>query len=129
MNSNQLFTTVSIIASSFVVWIYLLTQVQPNKDDLLIMVTFFLTLIVWVGSGIAYLLYFYRVKKSNREIIFAHISPSLRQGFIIAMTIATLLFLQLIRVVSTWDVILVMTSAVIFEIALGRTTTEGGLRK
>jgi hypothetical protein len=122
MTLNQRFTTVSIIASSFAVWLYLVTQVQPDKNDMLIMVTFFLTLIVWLGSAIAYGLYIHRVKKSNREIIFAHITPSLRQGFIIAATLATLLFLELIRVLSGWDIVLLIASAVTFELALSRSS-------
>ncbi len=122
MTLNQRFTTVSIIASSFAVWLYLVTQVQPDKSDILIMVTFFLTLIVWLGSAFAYSLYVYRVKKGNHEIIFAHITPSLRQGFIIAATVAILLFLELIRVLSVWDVVLLIASAVTFELALSRNT-------
>lgn len=117
MNKSQLFGVVSIVASAFVVWLYIVTQIQPNRNDILLMGTFFLTLAVWLGSLFAFLLYAYRVKRGNREILYAHIGPSLRQGFIISSTITTLLFLQLIQVLSLWDMILVVSVAILFEIA------------
>jgi hypothetical protein len=127
MTHSQRFGVVSVIASSFVVWLYVITQVQPNKNDILMITTFFISLIVWLGSLIAYTIYSNRVRRDNREIIFAHIQPSIRQGFLISSTIAMLLFLQLIRVVTIWDAILVVLVAVLFESATRHNT--GKLRR
>lgn len=118
MNRNRLFTTISLTASSFVVWLYIVTQIQPNTTDTFIMVAFFLTLIMWIGSALSYLFFRLKVNQSNKEVIYAHIAPSLRQGFIIAATIAALLFLQLLRVISLWDAALVLFVALLFELAL-----------
>src|SRR5256885_190942 len=100
MTREQRFGVISITASSFAVWLYLVTQVQPDKNDMLIMITFFLSLIVWLGSLIAFIIYAARVKQSNREIIYAHIRPAVRQGFLVSGTLAMILFLKQLRVIT-----------------------------
>lgn len=117
MSRNQVFSTVSITASAFVVWLFIFTQVQPNKSDILIMTTFFVSLITWLGCLLSFLFYKLKVTRGNREVIYAHIAPSIRQGFLISTTLGAILFLQLIRVVSTWDISLVIIVAILFEVA------------
>jgi hypothetical protein len=118
MTKQQQFSVISIIASSFAVWLFIVTQVQPNRNDLFTLVIFFISLIIWAGSIIAIFLFNMRLKQSNREIIYAHIKPSVRQGFLISTAIALLLFLQLIRVISVWDALLVLSVFLLFEYAM-----------
>lgn len=114
---EQLFITVSVTASSLAVWLYIVTQIQPDKTDTLIMSAFFLSFMMWLGSILAFILFRYKVAKSNKEVIYAFIGPSIRQGFLISATIATLLFLQMLRVVSLWDAVLVAFVGIMIEIA------------
>ncbi|HEY1075036.1 MAG TPA: hypothetical protein VGE59_05105 [Patescibacteria group bacterium] len=118
MNRSQIFSAVSISASALAVWIFIVTQVQPDKNDPLIISTFFLSLAVWLGSLLAAIIYTMKVRKNNREVIYAHIRPSIRQGLLIATSLSTLLFLQMIRVLSVWDAILVIFIVILFELAL-----------
>ncbi len=118
MSKNRLFATVSIAASSFAVWLYIVTQMQPNLHDIQIVATFFIALIIWVGCLVSFLLYRSKVQRGHKEIIYAHLKPSIRQGFLIAATIGMLLFLQLLRVLSIWDTVLVILVPIFFEIAL-----------
>ncbi len=117
MSRQRLFGTLSVVLSAFTVWIYIVTQMQPDKNDFLLLTTFFLSLFVWVGSALAGLFYYWRLKRSKREVIYAHAKPSIRQGFLIAGTLCILLFLQLFKVISVWDTILVISMAIVFEIA------------
>lgn len=118
MHRSQIFSAVSISVSAFVIWLFIVTQVQPDKNDTLIVVTFFVSLAVWLGSVCASLLYVAKLRQNNREVIYAHIKPSIRQGLLIACSLSTLLFLQMIRVLSVWDALLVIFIVVLFELAL-----------
>lgn len=112
------FSIVSITASAFAIWLYIFTQVKPDRGDILVMLTFFVSLLVWVGSLIAYGIYYYKTHQNNGEVIYAHIAPSIRQGFIVAGTVIVLLFLKLIHVVSAWDIIIVVAIAIALEMGL-----------
>ncbi len=118
MGKLHTFSMISITASAFAVWLYIFTQVQPDRGDLLIMITFFVSLLVWVGSAIAYGLFTYKTRQNNGEVIYAHIAPSIRQGFIVAGTCVVLLFLSLIRVISAWDIFIVIAIAIALELGL-----------
>lgn len=127
MTKTRLFTVVSITASCFAVWLYIVTQTQPNRQDTFLFILFYTTFIVWVGSAIAMLLYRIRVAKSNRQVIYAYVKPSIRQGFIISSTLATLLFLQMIHVISLWETSLVIIVAILFEMALRQSSYTGNI--
>ncbi len=125
MNRGQVFGSLSLALSALTVWLYIVLSLSPDKSDGLLLSAFFVSLWVWLGSGLAAALYWYKVKQSNREVIYAHIKPSIRQGFIMAGTVCILLFLQLLRVLSPWDGVIVIFVALAFEIAAqqSRTTT------
>jgi hypothetical protein len=128
MTQHQIFGAVSISLCALATWIYIVTQVQPNPHDVQIMATFFLTMLIWVGSLLASVICITRIRRSNREVIYAHVIPSVRQGFIISATLTLILFLQYLRVLSWWDALLVIVGAFLFEIAfrhpLGSTVTK-----
>ena len=125
MTKQQQFSVVSIIASSLAVWLFIVTQVQPNKNDIFTLVIFFLSFIIWLGSLLTVWFYQLRVKQSNREVIYAYVKPSLRQGFLISFTLAFLLFMQYLRVMTIWDAGLVVLVFVLFEFALRDTAMLG----
>ena len=122
MTRHQQFTIISIIASALAIWFFIVTQVQPNKSDLFTLLTFFFALIVWLGSFITLILYWLRVRRSNREVIYAHIKPAVRQGFLASSAVALLLFLQLLRVITLWDAGLVALVFILFDLALRDTS-------
>ncbi len=117
MTRSRLFSIISLTASAFVVWLYIVVQVQPNKHDILVLLTFFVSMIIWLGSLLSFAIYQLRVRRGNREIVYAHVKPSLRQGLLIASTLALLLFLQSLRVMTLWEGVLILFVAGLFEIA------------
>ena len=123
MNRGLLFLIISITASAFVVWVDLILFVPPKLSNVGLVIAFFVTLIIWLGSFLAWLIYFIRLKRTNREIIYATVMPSIRQGLVISLTIAGLLFLQLVRVLTIWDGILIILVAGLFELAVNRSET------
>lgn len=116
MNRIKLFGAVSLTASAFTIWLYIVTQVQPDKSNISLLITFFASFIIWLGSLLATAFYFAKIHRGNREVIYAHIKPSIRQGFIVSATIAMLLILQMLHVLSLWDTFIVLVVALVFEI-------------
>ncbi len=128
MTPPQRFSAVSLSVSAFVTWVFIVTQITPQPSDGLLMTTFFGSFIVWLGSLLTFAGYKIRLARSNREIIYAHIMPSIRQGFLISATVATVLFIQFLGVVSTWDVVLVILVATCVEIAAQRPKSFSGTK-
>ncbi len=128
MTKGKQFSTISITASAFAVWLYIVTQIQPDRNDVQIIATFFLSLAVWVGCVISFFLYRAKVKQGNKEIVYAHVRPSIRQGFLISGTLTMLLFLQFLRVLTVWDTLLVALVPFLFEVALRQNDATGRRR-
>lgn len=128
MTPRQRFMGVSIALSGLAVWLYLVTQVTANRNDPMLLGLFFVSLTVWVASAIAIGLFAYRVKKGNREVIFAHLKPAIRQGLIIAITFSCLLLLRMFELTSWWETLLIIIGAIIFEIALSGQAQKRGAK-
>jgi hypothetical protein len=103
------------MAGALTIWLYILFRVQPVAGDWLVLIAFFLSLFVWLSSAIAYALYIFKVKKSNREVIFAHRTSSIRQGAIITSTLIIIMILRMLDVSATWDIVLVVLLALAVE--------------
>lgn len=123
LKPHVLFAAVSVTASALILWLYIITQITPNPHDIALMAAFFLSLFTWIAATIAIALYIYRVRAGNREIIYAHVPTSIRQGVLISLTVITLLFLQFLRVLSGIDVFIIIGVAVLYELAARRQTS------
>ena len=80
----------------------LITNVNPFQAPFWIIAIFYFTfflfwLAVWSIFG-----FYLKVWATNREVIFAHLGPTLRQSAFIALVITGLLFLQQIKVLNWW---------------------------
>lgn len=101
--TKAFFSLFTITLLSFGGWLTILFNVDPTRADRFIMVAlyasiflFLLGLLTFIGFGI-------RVLLSNREVIYAHFNPSLRQATLAAFAVVGLLFLQSLRVLSAID--------------------------
>jgi amino acid transporter len=60
--------------------------------------------------------FFFRVKKSNNELLYEAIRTSLRQGFLVGIYVVSILGLAGIKLLTWWDALLLALSLVLFEI-------------
>jgi len=60
--------------------------------------------------------FYLKVWATNREVIFAHIVPTLRQAALISTAIAGLIFLQQLRVLNWWVGILFILAIIFVEL-------------
>lgn len=111
-----LFGIYSITLLSLGLWLLLLVNVNPYLAPTWIIITFYLTLFIII-SGVAAIIGFYaKVKLSNREVIFAHLSPTLRQGALLAFFLVGILFLAQVNAISWWMVCLFLISIIMLEL-------------
>lgn len=85
---------------------------SPTWMITLFYVTFFLIWMAFLG-----LIGFYtKVWATNREVIFAHLVPTLRQAAIVSLFITGLLFLYQIKVLSWWISLLLIVAFIMIEL-------------
>lgn len=97
-------------------WFLILFNINPHNTDLISISAFFASLLLWL-SGISTLILFYlRIKLSNKEIIFVHLPLSLRQGFLFSLAIVLVILLLSLSVLTWWSGILLMISIFLLEL-------------
>lgn len=108
-----LFLTIII---AFGLWLLLIFNVNPFQAPTWIILTFYFAFFLfWLGI-FAILGFYLKVWASNREVIFSHLGPTLRQSSIFALIITGLLLLLQIKVLNWWVACLFVTSLVMLEL-------------
>lgn len=100
---RALFSLFSLTLLAFGGWLTILFNVDPLKADRFILVALYASLLIFIMGLTTFIGYGVRLLLSNREVIYAHFTPSLRQGTLIAFAVVGLLFLQSLRVLSVID--------------------------
>lgn len=111
-----LFSIYSTIIISFGLNMLLIFNVNPFQAPFWIIVLFYLTICLFLTSVFALTGFYLKVRASNREVIFNHLIPTLRQSFLLALFIVSILFLQQIKVVNWWILILVAVIFILLEL-------------
>lgn len=95
-------------ALCIVAWVITLQYINPEQAGILGLILFYASFFVSI-IGIAALMGLYiRILFSRNEILFAHITPSFRQGVLVAACATILLFLQGTKLLTWWDALLVV---------------------
>lgn len=81
-------------------------NVNPFESPFWIIAVFYVACFLLITSLCGLIFFYYKVWAANREVIFAHLVPTLRQSAFIALAIIGLLFLQQVRVLNWWVAIL-----------------------
>lgn len=97
-----LFGLYSTLLASLGLWALVVFNVDPFRAPFWIVAIFYLTLYLFLLSLFAIILFYLKIWATNREVIFSHLMPSLRQSAIIALILVGLLFLQQVRVLNWW---------------------------
>jgi len=97
-----LFGLYSTLVISIGLWLLIIVNVNPYQAPVWIVAIFYLTLFLFFVAFFAIILFYLKIWLTNREVIFSHLMPSLRQSMILALIIVGLLFLQQVRVLNWW---------------------------
>lgn len=93
-----------------------LFNLDPFTSPFWVISLFYIVLFCFVLSFFAIVMFYLKVWASNREVIFAHLVPTLRQSALISLVLVTLLFLQQLRVLNWWVGSLVIVAIIFIEL-------------
>lgn len=110
-----LFGLVSATLISFGLGTLLILGVNPYQAPNWIILVFYLSLVVFLTSVLAITVFYLKVRLSNREVIFSHLFPTLRQSFFISLIITACIFLYQIKIFNWWAVLLLFIAIGLIE--------------
>lgn len=105
----------SICLSGFL-WFLLLMSVNPYQAPFWIILLFYVTLYIVCTSIIALLFFNLKVKAGNREVIYSHIGPTLRQSAFLSVVIIGCLFLEQLKVLNWWVASMLIVALLLIEL-------------
>lgn len=111
-----LFSLYSTLILSAGLVAFIIFNVNPFESPFWMILVFYAAVFLLATSFFSLLGFYLKVWATNREIIFAHLLPTLRQSLIIALGITGLLFFQQIRVLNWWVGILFLLAVGCLEL-------------
>lgn len=100
---QALFSLFSITLLAFGGWLTIFFNLDPLRADNFILAALYASLFIFITGSLTFIGFGLRILLSNREVIYAHLPPSLRQATLAALALVGLLFLQSLRVLSVID--------------------------
>ena len=110
-----LFSLYVILFVSAGLTIFIFFNVNPFQSPFWMIMIFYLTIFLFWASLFSLIGFYLKVWATNREVIFAHLVPTLRQSMLIALVIVGLLFLQQLRVLNWWVGLLYIIAILMIE--------------
>lgn len=111
-----LFTLYLIIFLSAGLVGIIIYNVNPYQSPFWMIFLFYLTLFFFWASLFSLIGFYLKIWASNREVIFAHLKPTLRQSMLIALIIVGILFFQQLRVLNWWIASLFIIAILMLEL-------------
>ncbi len=96
--------------------VFIMVNVNPFQSPFWMILLFYFAVFLMLVSLFSLIGFYLKVWASNREVIFAHLVPTLRQSVIFALALSGLLFLQQIRVLNWWVAILFVLAVMMLEL-------------
>jgi predicted MFS family arabinose efflux permease len=100
---RALFTIFTLTLLSFGGWFTIIYYIDPFKSSVSTFILLYVSIFFFTMGILTFIGFWLRVLLSNKEVVYAHFTPSLRQSILIAFALTGLLFLQSLRVLSAVD--------------------------
>lgn len=110
----------------WVAWVLTVLNTNPAQGGQAAILAFYLSLFAGLFGAVTLLGYGLRRWTAHNELKYRIIRTAFRQGFLFSVLVVTLLLLQSVRLLSWWDVWLLVTVVVLLELylrAYGKTGT------
>jgi len=111
-----LFSLYAILFISAGFSLIIVFNVNPFQSPFWMILIFYITIFLFWTAIFSLIGYYFKVWATNREIIFSHLLPTLRQSMLIAVAIIGLLFLQQLRVLNWWVGALLVVATFFIEL-------------
>lgn len=113
---TYLFTLFTITILALGVWLLILFNVDKNSADFVTKSAFFGSLFLWLMGIIAFIIFYFRVWISNREVVFGQLPISVRHACLISLAIVGLLIFKSIKIFTWWDSSMFVLVIVLIEL-------------
>jgi hypothetical protein len=121
-----LFGLFATAAISLGLWFLLFLGVNPNQAPVWIIILFYVTMQLFLTAVFAIVLFYVKVWLSNREVIFSHLMPTLRQSFFIGLIFTGMIFFQQVKVLNWWVAGMFICAIGLIELFFRSKKTFGG---
>ncbi len=111
-----LFTIFIITLIALGTWFLILFNINPYQTDIISRASFFVSLLIWITGILSLILFYLRIKLSNKEIIFAFLPLSVRQSFLFSLSLVLILILSSLNVLTWWSAVLAVASILILDL-------------
>jgi len=91
-------------------------NVNPYTSPFWMIFLFYLMVFLFWASLFGIVGFYLKIWASRREVIFAHIAPTLRQSALVGLTLTGLLFLFQIKVLNWWVAVLFILAVLLIEL-------------
>ncbi len=115
-----LFSLYSTLLLSLGLFGLVVFNVNPYTSPFWMIMIFYLTFFLFWLAFFGLIGFYFKIWASNREVIFAHLMPTLRQASLIALLFAGLLFLLQLKVLNWWVIILLVLAILMLELSFRR---------
>ncbi|PIP21651.1 MAG: hypothetical protein COX39_01860 [Candidatus Nealsonbacteria bacterium CG23_combo_of_CG06-09_8_20_14_all_40_13] len=102
---HYLFLLFSSTLVSAGIWLVIFFNIDPTSADIMSISAFFASLFWFLAGFLTFIGFYLRNWFGNREIIYANLSPSLRQAILISIAATGLLVFSYLKVLSLWTAI------------------------
>lgn len=96
--------------------ILLVFGVDPYQAPAWITFLFYFSLLLLLAAGLSISGFYLKVWASNREVIFAHLLPTLRQSLFISFALVGILFLKQLKVLNWWNCLMLLAAIGLIEL-------------
>ena len=97
-----LFSLYLTLLLSLGLFLLILFNVNPFTSPFWMLILFYFTFFLIWAALFGIIGFYLKVLASNREVVFAHLLPTLRQSIFVGLGVAGLLFLYQIKVLNWW---------------------------
>jgi len=115
-----LFSLYLILFLSFGLLSLIIFNVNPYASPVWMIILFYFTFFLFWLAFFGVIGFYLKVWASNREVIFAHLVPTIRQAILLSFAFAGLLFLFQIKVLSWWVGVLFILAILMIELFFRR---------
>lgn len=113
---SLLFSLFTITTSSFTLWLFILFTFNPYESSVFVLVSFYITMLVYLGGIFTFFLYLFRLNFSNNELVFEILTPSFRQGYILSFIFVISLVLKGLSILNYFEFLIILALGVIAEL-------------
>lgn len=90
--------------------------VNPYNAPTWLVLLFYGVIFIFLLSIFAIIGFYLKVRISNREVVFAHLIPTLRQGALFSFALTGILFFEQVKVLNLWTIVVFLIAIILIEL-------------